>query len=319
MNLAHLHLLLNHWPIIGTFIAVGLFIVALASRSEDLKEASLAIFSLLALLALPAYITGSLAQDVMQAEAGVSESLITTHQGAALMALLFMEITGLIAWGALWQSRRDGRAGAATLAAVLVSAVVTVGLITVAGNTGGAIRHPEILSGAETTSVVGTLGVRLDGAIQYLVTGSSRLAWAALETLHFIGLALLLGVTGILNLRVLGFLRQLPVGALYRFMPWAIAGLAINIVTGMLFFLGMPYFYIYNADFHLKVFLVLLAGANLLLHCTRAFAACERLGPEDNAPILAKCLAGSSIVLWLAVVVLGRYMPYFEETLRTDI
>jgi hypothetical protein len=319
MNLAHLHLVLNHWPIIGTFMAVGLFIAALAARSEDLKEASLTIFSLLALLAIPAYISGSLAQDVMQADAGVSQALMAAHQGAALLALLCMEITGLVAWSALWQTRRDGRAGTPTLAAVLATAVVTVGVITVAGNTGGAIRHPEILSEPETTSVLGSLGVRLDAAIQHLVTGSSRLVWPVLETLHFIGLALVLGVTGVLNLRVLGFVRLLPIGALYGFMPWAIAGLAINILTGMLFFIGMPYFYIYNADLHLKVFLVLLAGANLLLHCTRAFAACERLEPEDNAPVLAKCLAASSIILWLAVVLLGRYMPYFEETLLTDI
>ena len=72
MNLAHLHLLLNHWPIIGTFIAVGMFLVALVARSDDLKQATLALFALMALMAIPAYLTGHIAQDRLQGEPGVS-------------------------------------------------------------------------------------------------------------------------------------------------------------------------------------------------------------------------------------------------------
>lgn len=317
MNLAHLHLLLNHWPIIGTFIGLGLFLVALAGKSDHLKQASLALFSLIALLTIPAYMSGNLAQDVIQGEPGVSQALIATHQGASLLAFLFVEITGGLAWVGLWQFRRVSRPAGWTVSAVLLCSIVTVGLMTITGNTGGAIRHPEILSGPETTSIVGTLGSRVDASIQYFVTGSSRWVWPILEDLHFLGLTLLLGATGILNLRVLGFFKQLPVGPLHRFIPWGMAGLAINTVTGVLFFLGMPFFYVYNLDFHIKVFAVVLAGANLLLFtCTDLFRDSDRVGPGDDARPLAKFFAASSILLWVAVIVLGRYMPYFEETLR---
>jgi hypothetical protein len=315
MNLAHLHLLLNHWPIIGTFIAVGLFLVALLAKSDDLKQVTLALFALMALMAIPAYLTGHIAQDLIQNEPGVTESLIATHQGAALLAFVALALTGGFAWAGLWQYRRASRLSDWNVAVVLVCAVLTIGLMVVAGNTGGAIRHPEILSDEPATSIVGTLGSRVNASIVYFVTGSNRWVWPALEALHFVGLALLLGATGILNLRLLGFYKQLPAGPFHRFIPWGLAGLGINVVTGMLFFLGMPFFYVYNADFLLKILAVLLAAASLLLHCTKTFRDCELLEAGQDAPLGAKLLAASSIVLWIAVIVLGRYMPLFEDTL----
>jgi uncharacterized membrane protein len=316
MNLAHLHLLLNHWPIIGSFIGLGLFVLALAEKSDELKQASLASFSLLALVALPAYMSGNAAQEVIQGNAGVSQTMIETHQGAALVALLSMTVTGGLGWVGLWQFRRDSRPANWTMPAVLLSAIVTVGLMTIAGNTGGDIRHPEIQSGQEATSVIGAIGFRLVGAAQYFVADLSRWVWPILEDLHFLGLALLLGATGLLNLRVLGFFKQLPAGPLRRFIPWGIAGFVLNTVTGMLFFIGMPFFYVYNIDFHYKMLAIMLAGANLLLHSTNALRECDRLGPGQDASLFAKFLAGSSIALWVAVIVLGRYIPQFEDSLR---
>ena len=315
MNLAHLHLLLNHWPIIGTFIAVGMFLVALVARSDDLKQATLALFALMALMAIPAYLTGHIAQDRLQNEPGVSESLITAHQGAALLALVALTFTGMFAWAGLWQYRRASRLSGWTVAAVLACSLLTISLMVVTGNTGGAIRHPEILSDEPATSMVATIGSRANASIEYAVTGSTRWVWPVLEVLHFVGLALLLGTTGILNLRLLGFYKQLPAGPLHRFIPWGAAGLGLNVVTGMLFFLGMPFFYVYNADFLVKIGAVVLAGASLLLHCTNLFRDCERLEAGEDAPLGAKVLAAGSIALWVAVIVLGRYMPLFEDTL----
>jgi hypothetical protein len=315
MNLAHLHLLLNHWPIIGTFIAVGLFLVALASRSDDLKQVTLALFALMALITIPTYLTGPLAQDLIQNEPGVSAPLIATHQGAALLAFAALALTGTFAWAGLWQYRRASRLSEWTVAMVLVCALLTIGLMVVTGNTGGAIRHPEIVSGDSTPSIVGTVGSQLNASIEHLVTGSSRWVWPILEIFHFLGLALLVGATGVLNLRLLGFYKQLPAGPFHRFIPWGLAGLGINIVTGMLFFVGMPFFYVYNADFLLKIVAVVLAAASLLLHCTKAFSDCELLAAGQDAPRSAKVLAAASILLWLAVIVLGRYMPLFEDTL----
>src|SRR5712692_9796456 len=117
MNLAHIHLLLNHFPTVGTIIGLGLFLVALIGKSDDLKRASLVIFLGIALLTIPTYVTGNAAQEAICmaapndpcADRGVSKPLIQTHEGAALLALGFMEITGAFAWLGLWQFRRISR------------------------------------------------------------------------------------------------------------------------------------------------------------------------------------------------------------------
>jgi hypothetical protein len=315
MNLAHLHLLLNHWPIIGTFIATGLLLVALLARSEDLEEVTLALFALLGLVAIPAYLSGPLVQDVVRTEAGIAEALVESHQGAALLALVALLVTGSVAWVGLWQMRRRSRPAPSTLISVLLLSLLTVWLMGVAGNTGGAIRHPEILSGEPGASFVGDVGARLRAGIEYTVTGSNRWVWPFLETLHFVGLALLVGATGVLNLRLLGFFKQWPALPFHRFLPWGIAGLGLNVVTGMLFFIGMPFFYVYNADFHVKIAALVAAGAMLLLHTTRAFSSAERLEAGQDASIATKALAAASLVLWVVVIVSGRYMPLFEDTL----
>jgi len=319
MNLAHAHLLLNHFPIIGTLIGLGLFIISLVANHDRLKQVSLALFSLLALLSIPTYLSGNAAQDAIKETPGLSMALIESHQGAALLAFVFMEITGAIALLGLWKFSRTvkdpwmSRPARLNLSAVLLLSIVTMGLMAIAGNTGGEIRHPEIVSGEETTSTVGTLGSEMTTSIQHFVIDSSMWVWPMLEDLHFLGLIMLVGTIGVLNLRILGFLKQLPVGPLHQFIPWGIAGFIVNIITGFLFFIGMPGFYVVNFVFQFKMLTILLAGSNLLIfYCTGAFRAWEQLGPGEDAPPFAKFIAASSLFLWFAVIVLGRYIPFGE-------
>ena len=321
MNLAHAHILLNHVPIIGTLMTLGLFLVSLVANRKDLTQASLALFSLIALLAIPTYMSGNAAEDVIKEFPGVSMDLIETHQGAAMLAFVFMEITGAISLAGLWQfsrstkNPRDSRPGRLNLSGVLLFAIITAGLMAVTGNTGGEIRHPEIVLGQQATSIFGLVGGEIISSIKHFVIDSSMWVWPVLEDLHFLGLILILGSMGVLNLRILGFLKQLPVAPLHRFLPWGIAGFFINVVTGLLFFLGMPGFYTVNVIFQIKMLTVLLAGGNLLLfNCTSAFRALEHLGPGEEAPRFAKFIAASQIFLWIAVIVLGRYIPYGEVT-----
>src|SRR5207247_2323125 len=183
MNLAHLHLLLNHWPIIGTLIALALFLVSLVGDHDDLKQASLALFSLIALLAIPAYMSGYAAQDAIKELPDVSMDLIQTHRGAALLAFVFMEITGAVSLLGLWRFSRTAknpwmsRPPRLNLSAVMVFSMATAGLMTITGNTGGEIRHPEILSATETTSTVARVGSAILPALQYFVIDYSMWVW----------------------------------------------------------------------------------------------------------------------------------------------
>lgn len=317
MNLAHLHLLLNHWPIIGTYVGLALALVALFSRSNDIKQVTYALFAFVALVTIPAYLSGNAAVEATK-KLSFTTSLVDTHEGAAMLALISLQLTGVFALLGLWRFSRSPRGSSVdespwTFPLVLILSIVTAGLMAVAGNTGGNIRHPEIVAAQEAPSAIGTMGAGFLLSVRYFVIDYSRWVWPMLETLHFIGLILILGTVGLLNIRVLGFLKQLPLGPLHRLLPLGLAGLGINVVTGVLFFIGMPYFYVLNEIFQAKLLVILFAGGNLLLfHCTGVFRKWEKIGPGDDAPMFAKLVAAASLLLWLAVIVIGRYIPFGE-------
>src|SRR5580658_6660065 len=139
MNLPHVHLLLNHFPIIGTIIALALFLFALVGKSDDLKRASLVVFAGIALLSIPTYMSGNGAEEALRKLPNVSKNAIAAHNNAALVSIVFMELTGMFAWLGLWQFRRFLHARRWTLGIVLVLSVVTAYFMSVTGNTGGEI------------------------------------------------------------------------------------------------------------------------------------------------------------------------------------
>ena len=132
--------------------------------------------------------------------------------------------------------------------------------------------------------------------------------WPICEIFHFVGLCLLFGVVLVVNLRMLGFIQGVAFADLNRLLPWAVIGLGINLITGMLFFLASPDQYTQNAAFGWKIGLIVAAGASLLYPVVSDEI---RLLKQD-APVsmIARCVAAGSICLWLGVIFLGRFLPY---------
>jgi Family of unknown function (DUF6644) len=138
--------------------------------------------------------------------------------------------------------------------------------------------------------------------------------WPAAETLHFVGLAMLVGVIALMDLRLLGMAKRLPFAPLHRLLPFAIIGFAICLGTGILFFSGDPFQYIHNWVFWFKMLFILLAGLNVLaFYGSGIFHQVETLGPGDDAPLGAKIIAVVSLVLWVGVMYLGRMLPFLGE------
>jgi hypothetical protein len=151
-------------------------------------------------------------------------------------------------------------------------------------------------------------------SLSQFVTGHAWV-WPACESLHFFGLALLIGNVGLLDLRLLGFERHLPLLPLNRFVLWGILGFAINLVTGILFFVGNPAQYVHNIAFGWKVLFIILAGMNVLVfYLTGTYRRVGMLQPGEDAPPLAKVIAGTSLFLWLAVMYMGRMLPYIGNS-----
>jgi hypothetical protein len=140
----------------------------------------------------------------------------------------------------------------------------------------------------------------------------SRWIFASGEILHFVGLSLLVGGILIVDLRLLGFIRRVPIRAALAFLPFVIAGFLINLLTGIVFFSADPMMYWPSPAFKLKMFLILLAGLNALVFIVMAQRKTLSLRDDESTGTLAKVTAGLSLGLWLCVLLLGRLLPAFE-------
>jgi uncharacterized membrane protein len=302
-NLVHYHLLLNHFPTVGTLVALALFIAALMGKREDLTKASLGIFLIIAILTLPVYMSGKSAEKVVKDQEGVSAVAIEAHQDAAFFAFIMMQLTGAASWLALWQYRRTAKPGRGVLPAVLVLSLITVGVMTRAADMGGEIRHSEIVSDPTTANNEWLKTSTFSNFITEKVWG-----WPALEALHFVGLSLMFGVIVVVDLRILGMIKSVSYAALHRLLPWGVLGFGINLVSGMLFFITQPEQYIENIALQWKVVLIVLGGINVLYFTI--FDHSWTLESGEDAPLTGKVMAVVTIAVWLGVIYLGRMMPF---------
>src|SRR5262245_5261756 len=92
----------------------------------------------------------------------------------------------------------------------------------------------------------------------------SKWGWPAAESIHFIGLSLMVGTIAVFDLRLLGIAKRIPIAALHRLIPWGLFGYGINVVSGLAFLMTEPDQYIYNPAFQVKLLCMATAGVNAL-------------------------------------------------------
>lgn len=132
----------------------------------------------------------------------------------------------------------------------------------------------------------------------------------ALETLHFVGLILLIGAMYVLDLRLIGFASRIPLHAVVKFIPVSILGFAINLSTGTMFLFADPFRYYPNLAFRLKMLAILLAGLNALWFKFAINLEALSSDHSSQVPVTIRWIAGISLLLWTSVIVLGRMIPY---------
>ena len=134
--------------------------------------------------------------------------------------------------------------------------------------------------------------------------------WPACESLHFIGLCMLIGGAGLLDLRLLGLFRGLHIRHVKALMPWAIGGFAINAATGALFLLMQPHLYLTSAIWWWKVTFIAIAGLNAAFFESRLAIPALSMDPEGDTPLALKIVGAVSLFSWFAVLYCGRMLPY---------
>lgn len=135
-------------------------------------------------------------------------------------------------------------------------------------------------------------------------------AFPTSEALHFIGLSLLFGSLLLVDLRAMGFFKNFPLIQMHKLVPLALLGFAINLVTGILFVAFDPPTYFGNTAFIWKMVLIGLAGGNALAFELAVFRPLVAGNAAIEHGVLIKVLAGLSLLLWCAVLIAGRLIPF---------
>jgi hypothetical protein len=135
--------------------------------------------------------------------------------------------------------------------------------------------------------------------------------WPIMESLHFVGLSMLVGAIAIFDLRLLGVGRRIPMAAVRRLVPWGLGGFALSILTGITFLMTEANQYIYNSAFLLKMVFVAVAGLNAGIFALTPFG---RQLPDNGGatPRSAKVIATISLCLWVATIVSGRLITFYR-------
>jgi hypothetical protein len=107
-------------------------------------------------------------------------------------------------------------------------------------------------------------------------------------------------------------MKSIPFSALHRLLPWGVLGFGLNVITGMLFFVAASHQYTSNPVFIWKLGLIMLAGINVLYFTI--FDETWVLGPGDEAPLRAKFMAATAMVLVVGIIFCGQYLPFLGNS-----
>lgn len=144
MSAAHLHLALNHIPVLGTLFGAVLLALGLWRTNDTIQQVGFGVLVLAGAGAIAVYLTGEPAEEVVEGVAGVSHDAIEAHEEWGWYALLAGLGTGVFALGALLLQAAGRRLAAGLRVFVLVLALLTSGVMAYAANLGGKVHHPEL-------------------------------------------------------------------------------------------------------------------------------------------------------------------------------
>jgi hypothetical protein len=123
---------------------------------------------------------------------------------------------------------------------------------------------------------------------------------------HLLGMVLLIGAIGLVDLRLVGAFRALPLAPLARALtPLALAGLALMITTGPILFAADATALAQSDLFRWKLALIVIALANAI--------AFRRLwsGDDEQPRTALRAMAAASLILWVTIAAFGRMIAYF--------
>ena len=144
MNDAHLHLVVNHFPIIGTILAVGTLITGMFLKNNSVKNTAYVLFLVAAIFAAFSMATGEGAEEMVEDMPNIGHEIIHDHEELAEKLALLLYATAVFSLLSLYTSIKNNSFSKTASYITLVLGLGAVALGTSVGNSGGEIRHTEI-------------------------------------------------------------------------------------------------------------------------------------------------------------------------------
>jgi len=138
----------------------------------------------------------------------------------------------------------------------------------------------------------------------------SRYLYPVLESLHILGIALMVGAAIAMDLRLLGVARNVPVTTVARLLPLSHGGFALVAVTGVLMFFAIAFSVTTSVFAPWKFGLIAVAAINILVFHFGAYRNVTRWDVDKGTPVAAKVSAAVSATCWTGVIVCGRFLAY---------
>jgi len=137
----------------------------------------------------------------------------------------------------------------------------------------------------------------------------SALVYPVANTLHLLGLVMLVGGIGVVDLRIVGLWQRLPVAELSRALtPVAVAGLILMVASGVILFAADGAALARSAIFERKLIIIAVALSNAAAF--RLIWRAQLSESAGTAPAAARAMAAASLFLWLAAGASGRWIAY---------
>ena len=144
MNDAHLHMVVNHFPIIGTIFGLGILITGIVMKNTVIKNVAYVLFVIAAIFGLVSMSTGEGAEEIAENLPSVTDQIIHEHEEMAeKLALVLYVLGGVSLVGLFMNVKNHAKASLVSYLAFLI-ALVGVFLGKQTGTTGGEVRHTEI-------------------------------------------------------------------------------------------------------------------------------------------------------------------------------
>jgi uncharacterized membrane protein len=153
MNEAHLHMVVNHFPIIGTILAIGILIAGLLSKNRSVINTSYVLFVIGAIFGILSMNTGEGAEELVEDMPGIGWKIIHEHEELAEKMALLLDILGVLSLVGFYLQYKKNAKEKLVSYIILLIGIASLFVIQKVGTSGGEIRHTEIRKDFSNTTI----------------------------------------------------------------------------------------------------------------------------------------------------------------------